>query len=82
LMERGQEPQLVLREDQSLSFLFTQQQAQRLSNAIAILVTYGRPVCQLCGAPLDDGPHACEKQNGHHDILRIERETEADEEEH
>src|SRR5438876_10436099 len=38
LMERGQEPQLVLREDQSLAFLFTQQQAQRLSSAIAILV--------------------------------------------
>ncbi|HZT98480.1 MAG TPA: DUF3090 family protein [Ktedonobacteraceae bacterium] len=81
LMERGQEPQLVLREDRTLTFLFTQQQAQQLSNAIAILVTSGRPVCPLCGTPLDGSPHACEKQNGHHDILRIERETETDEEE-
>ncbi len=81
LMERGREPQLVLREDRILAFLFTQQQAQRLSNTIAILLTYGRPVCPLCGAPLDGSPHACEKQNGHHDILRIEREIEEDEEE-
>jgi len=81
LMERGREPQLVLREDQSLAFLFTQQQAQQLSSTIAILVTSGRPVCPLCGTPLDGSSHACEKQNGHHDILHIERETEADEEE-
>jgi uncharacterized repeat protein (TIGR03847 family) len=81
LMERGREPQLVLREDQSLAFLFTQQQAQQLSSTIAILVTSGRPVCPLCGASLDGSPHACEKQNGHHDILHIERETETDEEE-
>jgi uncharacterized repeat protein (TIGR03847 family) len=81
LMERGQEPQLVLREDRTLAFLFTEQQAQQLSQTIAILVTRGRPVCPLCGTPLDGSPHACEKQNGHHDILRIERETEADEEE-
>jgi uncharacterized repeat protein (TIGR03847 family) len=79
LTERGQEPQLVLREDRALAFLFTHQQAQRLSSTITILITSGRPVCPLCGVPLEEGPHACEKQNGHHDILRIERATEEDE---
>jgi uncharacterized repeat protein (TIGR03847 family) len=81
LMERGQEPQLVLREDHALAFLFTHQQAQQLSSTVAVLVTSGRPVCPLCGTPLDGSPHACEKQNGHHDILRVERATEEDEEE-
>jgi uncharacterized repeat protein (TIGR03847 family) len=76
IMERGQEPQAWIREDAAVSFLFTQHQAQALTNTITILVTSGRPVCPLCGTPLDGGPHVCEKQNGHHEILQVEEDGE------
>ena len=81
LMERDQEPQLVMREDRAVTFLITQQQAQQLSNTIMAVVATGRPVCPLCHAPLDGSPHSCEKQNGHREILRVERATDEDEEE-
>ena len=60
------EPQALVHEEDALSFLFTHTQAQELASTINILITGGRPVCPLCGVPLDDSPHACEKQNGHH----------------
>jgi len=71
VMEPGQEPQVILREEDSLSFRFTLQQAQHLSSSITILVSSGRPVCPLCGTPLDDGPHACAKQNGHRELVQV-----------
>jgi hypothetical protein len=40
----------------------------------------GRPVCPLCHEPLDEGPHACEKQNGHHQIIQIMEDEEEEEE--
>ncbi len=72
LMERGQEPQIVMRDDDAVSFSFTQQQAQDLSSTIQIVLAGGRPVCPLCHAPLDGGPHACIKQNGHREIIQSE----------
>ncbi|MBA2677974.1 MAG: DUF3090 family protein [Ktedonobacteraceae bacterium] len=71
IAESGQEPQVVMREDEAVSFSFTQQQAQNLSNTIQYVVAGGRPVCPLCHTPLDGGPHACVKQNGHQDILQL-----------
>ena len=73
------EPQIALHSDEALSFLFTIEQAQRLTSRITFLVKSGRPVCPLCNAPLDGGPHACIKQNGHREILRVFREEEEDE---
>lgn len=82
VMERGQEPQIYMNEEDSVSFFFTQSEAHELSSAIALIVSAGRPVCPLCHAPLDGGPHACVKQNGHREILRIEeQEVDEDEEE-
>jgi uncharacterized repeat protein (TIGR03847 family) len=71
VMEPGQEPQVILREEDSLSFRFTLHQAQHLSSSITILVSSGRPVCPLCGTPLDGGPHACAKQNGHRELVQV-----------
>ncbi|MBI4201548.1 MAG: DUF3090 family protein [Chloroflexi bacterium] len=35
----------------------------------------GRPLCPLCGAPLDPGvTHICPRQNGHHTVLGETRE--------
>ena len=71
IMDPGQEPQVILREEDTLSFRFTLQQAQHLTSSIALLVSSGRPVCPLCRAPLDGGPHACVKQNGHRELVQV-----------
>jgi uncharacterized repeat protein (TIGR03847 family) len=72
LLERDQEAEEDVFDDASISFQFSQQQAQELSVMIQTVVASGRPVCPLCHAPLDGGPHACVKQNGHREIIRIE----------
>jgi uncharacterized repeat protein (TIGR03847 family) len=71
-LQPGQEPQAILREEDVVSFLFDQREAQELSSSITTVVSAGRPLCPLCHAPLDGGPHACVKQNGHREILQIE----------
>jgi uncharacterized repeat protein (TIGR03847 family) len=47
---------ILLRKDQARSFLL---------HAIAI-VEEGRPICQLCGLPMDPAGHQCPASNGHH----------------
>jgi uncharacterized repeat protein (TIGR03847 family) len=76
LMERGQEPQLLMQEEEAISFFFTPQQAQELSSTILSVISAGRPLCPLCRTPLDGGPHACVKQNGHHKIIPLDEEGE------
>ena len=56
LLERGQEPRAIIREDEAISIFFTLEQAQALTSAITLLVSSGRPVCPLCHTPLDGGP--------------------------
>lgn len=80
-MELGQEPELLLREEDAVTFGFTQHQAQNLTITVTSVVSGGRPVCPLCRTPLDGGPHACVKQNGHREILQIQRDQDDDEEE-
>ena len=65
------EPQIALHSDDMLSLNFTVEQAQQLTNRINLLVNSGRPVCPLCHTPLDGGPHACVKQNGHREIIQL-----------
>lgn len=80
VMEVGvEEPTVLLRENDAISFLFTQKQAQQLASAITALMSSGRPVCPLCGAPLDGGPHACVKQNGHQEIVQVVEEDDEEE---
>ena len=81
VMERGQEPEVYMSEDDAISFFFTLPEAHELSSGIALIVSAGRPVCPLCHAPLDGGPHACVRQNGHREILRIEEQEDDEEEE-
>lgn len=77
---REQEPQIFLLEEDALSLLFTMEQAQDLSQSITTLISSGRPVCPLCHTPLDGGPHACVKQNGHREIVQVLEEDEEEEE--
>lgn len=65
------EPQLYLHSDDTLSLQFSIPQARALTSRITFLVSSGRPVCPLCHTPLDGGPHACVKQNGHRQIVQI-----------
>lgn len=82
LLEPGQEPRAVIREDESVSFLFTMRQSQRLTQSITSLVSSGRRVCPLCNTPLDDGPHACIRQNGHREVVQeLEDEDDIEDEE-
>jgi len=81
IMSQGMEPQLVMREEDAISFTFTQQDARQLASSITAVVMSGRPVCPLCRTPLDGGPHACVKQNGHREILHIEEREDEEEEE-
>ncbi len=79
--EQG-EPQIVLQAEDALSLLFTIEQAQQLTSRITSLVSSGgRPVCPLCHTPLDGGPHACVKQNGHRQIVQLLAEEGEDDEE-
>lgn len=78
--EQG-EPQIFLRSDDAISFLFTVAQAQMLTSRITFLVSSGRPVCPLCHTPLDGGPHACVKQNGHREIIQVLADEDEDEDE-
>ncbi|HET8850947.1 MAG TPA: DUF3090 family protein [Ktedonobacteraceae bacterium] len=71
IMQPGEEPVARINETDAVSFLFTQQQAQALTNTIAAIVPAGRPVCPLCGTPLDGSPHACVRQNGHREIVPL-----------
>lgn len=73
-LQPGREPQAILREEDTITFLFNQYEAQELSKSIIAVVSAGRPVCPLCHAPLDGGPHACVRQNGHREILQFEGE--------
>ncbi len=79
LMERNQEPEVVINDDNAISFGFSMHDAQSLSAAITTIVSAGRPACPLCGTPLDGGPHACIKQNGHHKFVAIEEDNENEE---
>ncbi|HEY3992099.1 MAG TPA: DUF3090 family protein [Ktedonobacteraceae bacterium] len=73
--EQG-EPQLYLQDEDVLSFQFSLEQARDLTSHIITLASSGRPVCPLCHAPLDGGPHACDKQNGHRKIIQIIKDDE------
>lgn len=65
------EPLARVNEEDAISLLFTQRQAQALTSTVAALVSAGRPVCPLCGTPLDGSPHACVRQNGHREIVTV-----------
>ncbi len=73
LLERAEEGEQIREGDAALTFRFTQSQAQELSTNITAIVRSGRPVCPFCGTPLDDSPHACVKQNGHHKVIQVQQ---------
>ena len=57
----------------------TPAQAQDLAEEAAEVVMAGRPLCPLCGRPMDAAGHTCEKQNGHFPHRLDEVREESDE---
>ncbi|MGC2169628.1 MAG: DUF3090 family protein [Acidimicrobiales bacterium] len=57
-------------EDSSLTVRLTREWAGGLAIAIARLVEAGRPLCPLCGGPLDPQGHDCPRTNGHRAPIR------------
>lgn len=43
----------------------TPEQFRELADAIARIIAAGRPICPLCGLPMDPDGHACARANGH-----------------
>jgi uncharacterized repeat protein (TIGR03847 family) len=57
-------------EESSLNVRLTREWAAGLAIAIVRLVEAGRPLCPLCGGPLDPKGHDCPRTNGHRAPLR------------
>ncbi len=57
-------------EDSSLSVVLSREWAGGLAIAITRLVEAGRPLCPLCGGPLDPQGHDCPRTNGHRAPIR------------
>lgn len=55
-------------EEPVVQFWATRDQMRALSKQIAEVVAAGRPICVLCGGPIDPDGHMCVKANGHHRI--------------
>ena len=52
-------------EDDSVSFWITVGQAQALSEESLRICAAGRPICFLCGQPINPEGHVCPRANGH-----------------
>lgn len=59
-----------LEEDSTLNVRLTREWAAGLAIAIVRLVEAGRPLCPLCGGPLDPKGHDCPRTNGHRPPIR------------
>jgi len=49
----------------TLRVRLTQEQCASLGAQLDGIIAGGRPVCPLCGLPMDRGGHACVRSNGH-----------------
>ncbi len=49
----------------SLVLRLNLRQSAELSTDAAVLVAAGRPLCPMCGQPMDGEGHVCPQQNGH-----------------
>jgi uncharacterized repeat protein (TIGR03847 family) len=50
---------------QRARFVATYEQMQSLAQQAMAVAEQGRPICPLCGEPMDDDGHFCPRSNGH-----------------
>ena len=66
-VSEGEEPLEETDEDRfEVRFLLSREQVRAFVRHALAIVEEGRPLCQLCGLPMDPGGHACPASNGHH----------------
>jgi uncharacterized repeat protein (TIGR03847 family) len=53
-------------------FWATREQMRQMARHAAAIVAAGRPICVLCGRPIDPGGHFCPKRNGHGEHATLE----------
>ena len=56
--------------EDTLELTLTREWAGGLAIAVTRLVEAGRPLCPLCGGPLDPRGHDCPRTNGHRPPIR------------
>ena len=49
----------------TLAIRLSREQGRSMSEEAEELVARGRPICPMCGSPMDPGGHVCPQQNGH-----------------
>ena len=52
-------------DEPTLRTRLTQEQSASLGAQLDDIISGGRPVCPLCGLPMDSNGHACVRSNGH-----------------
>jgi uncharacterized repeat protein (TIGR03847 family) len=53
-------------EDTGVRFMLRRDQVRAFVLHASAVVDEGRPICQLCGLPMDPSGHICPASNGHH----------------
>jgi uncharacterized repeat protein (TIGR03847 family) len=65
LQAHGDEDERSGEEAPSVSFWITVDQASELADESLRICASGRPICFLCGLPIDPSGHVCPRANGH-----------------
>ncbi len=63
--DRPEDPEEVAPEPQEVRLIVTRPQLRVLARHGSQVVARGRPLCPLCGNPLDPSGHICPALNGH-----------------
>lgn len=61
-----EEPEDIIASDDAVRFMLRRDQVRSFVLHAVAVIAEGRPLCQLCGLPMDPGGHACPASNGHH----------------
>jgi uncharacterized repeat protein (TIGR03847 family) len=62
----GDEEDVAESETDAVRFLLRRDQVRSFILHAMAVVAEGRPLCQLCGLPMDPEGHSCPASNGHH----------------
>jgi uncharacterized repeat protein (TIGR03847 family) len=71
--EEEEEGQEAIPEDEQgrVRLWATRAQIQALARRGELEVTAGRPICPMCGEPMDPEGHFCIRSNGHREVTRL-----------
>jgi uncharacterized repeat protein (TIGR03847 family) len=63
--EEPEQPSVPEPEDFAVRFVISREQTRSFVLHALAVVSEGRPICQLCGLPMDPSGHKCPASNGH-----------------